>query len=174
MCCTVPIGLLFLLAADRRRDVLVLDLESENITVKKAGWFPSIPEVWSDASFKNARARSKSLASWETNNGEAQSGFEIVLPVDDEDEETLLFVDLSESSEPHEKIMSNVLAAMGAEQSASEPVSKPKKSKPEKGGAWGFKPAEATTSSPAPAIEDQATDSSLTDPFWSVDEAEEP
>ena len=174
LCCTVPIGLLFLLAADRRRDVLVLDCDREKITVKKAGWFPSIPEVWSDASFKNARARSKSLASWETNNHEAQSGFEVVLPVEDEDEETLLFVDLSESSVPLEKIMSDVLAAMGAEQSAIEPMSKPKKNKPEKGGAWGFKPAEASTSPSAPAIEDQGTESALTDPFWSTDQAEEP
>ena len=174
LCCTVPIGLIFLLAADRRRDVLVLDCDREKITLKKAGWFPSIPEVWSDASFKNARARSKSLASWETNNGEAQSGFDVVLPVEDEDKETLLFVDLSESSEPHEKIMKHVLAAMGAEQSAIEPESKPKKSKPEKGGAWGYKPAEANTSPSAPAIEVQGTESALTDPFWSPDQAEEP
>jgi len=174
LCCTVPIGLLFLLAADRRRDVLVLDIHGENITLKKAGWFPSIPEDWSDASFKNARARSKSFASWETNNNEAQSGFEVVLPVEDEDEETLLFVDLSESSEPHEKIMKHVLAAMGAEQSATEPMSKPKKSKPEEGGPWGFKPAEAPPSPSASAVEDQGTDSASMDPFWSVDEAGEP
>ena len=75
---------------------------------------------------------------------------------------------------PLEKIMSDVLAAMGAEQSAIEPMSKPKKNKPEKGGAWGFKPAEASTSPSAPAIEDQGTESALTDPFWSTDQAEEP
>jgi hypothetical protein len=174
LCCTVPIGLLFLLGADRRRDVLVLDREGEKITRKRAGWFPSIPEVWSDASFKNARARSKSFASWETENNEAQWGFEVVLPVEDEDEETLLFVDLSESSEPHEKIMKHVLAAMGAEQSATEPMSKPKKSKPEEGGPWGYRPTEANSSSSASAAEDQGTDSALMDPFWSVDEAGEP
>lgn len=174
LCCTVPIGLLFLLGADRRRDVLVLDRENKKITRKAAGFFPSIQSVWSDASFKNARARSKSFASWETPNNEAQSGFEVVLPVDDEDEETLLFVNLSESSEPHEKIMSQVLAAMGAEQSAIEPMSKPKKSKPVKGGPWGYKPSEASTPSSAPAGEDQGTDSPSMDAFWSNDQAEEP
>ena len=179
LCCTVPLGLLFLLGVDRRRDVLVLDRENEKITRKRAGWLPSIPEVWSDASFKNARARSKSFASWETENNEAQSGFEVVLPVEDEGEETLLFVDLSKSSEPQEKIMKQVLAAMGAEQSATEPMgdvneNKPKKSKPVKGGPWGYKPAEGSTPSSASAGEDQGTDAALMDSFWSVDEAGEP
>ena len=90
------------------------------------------------------------------------------------DQETLLFVDLHESSEPQEKIVSNVLAAMGAEQSAIEPMSKPKTSKPVEGGSWGHKPSEGSTSPSASAVEDQDTDSGLMDSFWSLDQAEEP
>ena len=101
------------------------------------------------------------------------------MPVEDEGEKTLLFVDLSESSEPQEKIIKHVLAAMGAEQSATEPMvdvneNKPKKSKPVKGGPWGYKPAEGSTPSSASASEDQGTDAALMDSFWSVDEAGEP
>ena len=145
------------------------------ITRKRAGWLPQ-SEVWSDASFKTP-ARSKSFASWETENNEAQSGFEVVLPVEDEGEETLLFVDLSKSSEPQEKIMAHVLSAMGAEQSATEPTgdvneNKPKKSKPVKGGPWGYKPAEEHPSSQASAGEDQGFRRCVMDSFWSVDEAE--
>ena len=53
LCCSLPLGLVLLFAADRRRKVFVIDRSSQRITRKRAGSLPSFSTTWSHVDFNS-------------------------------------------------------------------------------------------------------------------------
>ena len=124
LCCTLPLGLLFLFAADRRRKVFVIDRSSQRITRKRAGSMPSFSTTWSNVDFNSVqlvrRVRFREHTSGGGEDGPVRSwttshpGVNLVLRME-QSIQTLFFFEDGNDVSVHENVLKDLMKVMGAD-----------------------------------------------------------
>lgn len=123
LCCTVPITLLFLFAADQRPRVFVINQEAKTITRRRSGRYPSFSRTWSDVNFsattvvRSVRKKVDTSASGFDESYVSESnhpGLNIVISYGPFREVLLFFEDGGDVS-VHGKTISDFMAAIGLE-----------------------------------------------------------
>ena len=124
LCCTLPLGLLFLFAADRRRKVFVIDRSSQRITRKRAGPLPSFSTTWSNVDFNSVQlVRSVRIKEHTSGGGEdgpvkhwttSHPGVNLVLPME-QSIQTLFFFEDGNDVSVHENVLKDLMNVMGAD-----------------------------------------------------------
>ena len=122
LCCTVPITLLFLFAADQRPRVFVINQEAKTITRRRSGRYPSFSRTWSDVNFsattvvRSVRQRHHSRGGTEDSPAEHwttdHTGLNIVIRYGQQ-QEVLLFFEDGGDVNVHGQVISDFMAAMG-------------------------------------------------------------
>ena len=124
LCCSLPLGLLFLFAADRRRKVFVIDRSSQRITRKRAGSLPSFSTTWSHVDFNSVQlVRSVRIKEHTSGGGEdgpvrhwttSHPGVNLVLPME-QSIQTLFFFEDGNDVSVHENVLKDLMNVMGAD-----------------------------------------------------------
>ncbi len=124
LCCSLPLGLVFLFAADRRRKVFVIDRSSQRITRKRAGSWPSFSTTWSRVDFNSVQlVRSVRIKEHTSGGGEdgptkhwttSHPGVNLVLPME-QSIQTLFFFEDGNDASVHENVLKDLMNVMGAE-----------------------------------------------------------
>jgi len=122
--CSLPIGLIFLFAADQRRTVFVIDRSSQRLTRKRAGPLPSFTTTWSGVDcnsvqlLRSVRIRKHSsggedgshVSHWTTQH----PGVNVMLTMEGHTQ-TLFFFEDDNDLTVHEEVLKDLMAAMGVE-----------------------------------------------------------
>ena len=124
LCCTVPITLLFLFAADQRPRVFVINQEAKTITRRRSGRYPSFSSTWSDVNFsattvvRSVRQRHHSTGGTEDTPAEHWTtdhpGLNIVIRYGQR-QQVLLFFEDGGDVNVHGQVIRDFMAAMGVE-----------------------------------------------------------
>jgi len=125
LCCTVPITLLFLFAADTRPRVFVVNRHANTITRRRSGRYPSFSRTWSDVNFKATTVvRSVRQKHHSTGGGPNETpaehwttdhpGLNIVIRYGQR-QEVLLFFEDGGDVNVHGQVIRDFMAAMGVE-----------------------------------------------------------
>ena len=124
LCCTVPITLLFLFAADQRPRVFVINQEAKTITRRRSGQYPSFSRTWSDVNFsattvvRSVRQRHHSTGGTDDSPAEHwttdHTGLNIVIRYG-QHQQVLLFFEDDGDVNVHGKPISDFMAAIGSE-----------------------------------------------------------
>ena len=125
LCCTVPITLLFLFAADQRPRVFVINQQAKTITRRRSGRYPSFSRTWSDVNFSATsvirsvrQQRHSGAAGADGSLGEVWTtdhpGLNIVISYGPF-REVLLFFEDGGDVNVHGPVISDFMAAMGVE-----------------------------------------------------------
>jgi len=124
LCCTVPITLLFLFAADQRPRVFVINQEAKTITRRRSGRYPSFSRTWSDVNFsattvvRSVRQRHHSTGGTDDSPAEHwttdHTGLNIVIRYG-QHQQVLLFFEDDGDVNVHGKTISDFMAAIGSE-----------------------------------------------------------
>ena len=128
LCCTVPITLLFLFAADQRPRVFVINQEAKTITRRRSGRYPSFSRTWSDVNFsattvvRSVRKKVSTSASGYDESSVSESyhpGLNIVISYG-QFREVLLFFEDGGDVNVHAKTISDFMTAIGLEFQAGQ------------------------------------------------------
>ena len=124
VCCSLPIGFVFLFAADQRRSVFVIDRSSQRITRKRAGSLPSLLTTWSDVDFNSVQLlRSVRIQKHSSGNGEEghvshwttqHHGVNVMLTMEGHTQ-TLFFFEDDNDLTVHEEVLKDLMGAMGVD-----------------------------------------------------------
>ena len=124
LCCSLPLGLVILFAADRRRKVFVIDRSSQRITRKRAGSLPSFSTTWSNVDFNSVqlvrRVRFREHTSGGGEDGPVRSwttshpGVNLVLRME-QSIQTLFFFEDGNDVSVHENVLKDLMKVMGAD-----------------------------------------------------------
>ena len=124
LCCSLPLGLVILFAADRRRKVFVIDRSSQRITRKRAGSLPSFSTTWSNVDFNSVqlvrRVRFREHTSGGGEDGPVRSwttshpGVNLVLRME-QTIQTLFFFEDGNDVSVHENVLKDLMKVMGAD-----------------------------------------------------------
>jgi len=124
VCCSLPIGLIFLFAADRRRTVFVIDRSSQRITRKRAGSLPSFPTTWSGVDFNSVQLlRSVRIQEHRSGGGDEgpvhrwttqHPGVNVMLTMEGHTQ-TLFFFEDDNDLTVHEGVLKDLMGAMGVD-----------------------------------------------------------
>ena len=124
LCCSLPLGLVILFAADRRRKVFVIDRSSQRITRKRAGSLPSFSTTWSNVDFSSVqlvrRVRFREHTSGGGEDGPVRSwttshpGVNLVLRME-QTIQTLFFFEDGNDVSVHENVLKDLMKVMGAD-----------------------------------------------------------
>ena len=124
LCCSLPLSLLILFAADRRRKVFVIDRSSQRITRKRAGSLPSFSTTWSNVDFNSVQlVRKVRLRKHTSGGGEdgpvrtwttSHPGVNLVLRME-QSIQTLFFFEDGNDVSVHENVLKDLMKVMGAD-----------------------------------------------------------
>jgi len=124
VCCSLPIGLMFLFAADRRRTVFVIDRSSQRVTRKRAGSLPSFPTTWSGVDFNSVQLlRSVRIQDHRSGGGDEgpvrhwttqHPGVNVMLTMEGHTQ-TLFFFEDDNDLTVHEEVLKDLMGAMGVD-----------------------------------------------------------
>ena len=120
---SLPLGLVLLFAADRRRKVFVIDRSSQRITRKRAGSLPSFSTTWSHVDFNSVQlVRSVRITEHTSGGGEdgpvrtwttSHPGVNLVLRME-QSIQTLFFFEDGNDVSVHENVLKDLMKVMGA------------------------------------------------------------
>ena len=129
LCCTVPITLLFLFAADQRPRVFVINQEAKTITRRRSGRYPSFSRTWSDVNFsattvvRSVRQQHHSTGGTDDSPAEHwttdHTGLNIVIRYG-QHQRVLLFFEDGGDVNVHGKTISDFMTAIGLEFQAGQ------------------------------------------------------
>ena len=124
LCCSLPLGLVLLFAADRRRKVFVIDRVNQRITRKRAGSLPSFSTTWSNVDFNSVqlvrRVRFKEHSSGGGEDGPVRTwttshpGVNLALRME-QSIQTLFFFEDGDDVSVHENVLKDLMNAMGVD-----------------------------------------------------------
>ncbi len=124
LCCSLPLGLVILFAADRRRKVFVIDRPNQRISRKRAGSLPSFGTTWSRVDFNSVQlVRSVRIKEHTSGGGEdgptkhwttSHPGVNLVLPME-QSIQTLFFFEDGDDLSVHQNVLKDLMNVMGAE-----------------------------------------------------------
>ena len=124
LCCSLPLGLVLLFSADRRRKVFVIDRSSQRITRKRAGSLPSFSTTWSHVDFNSVQlVRSVRIIKHTSGGGEdgpvrtwttSHPGVNLVLRME-QSIQTLFFFEDGNDMSVHENVLKDLMKVMGAD-----------------------------------------------------------
>ena len=127
VCCSLPIGLIFLFAADRRRTVFVIDRSGQRITRKRAGSLPCFPTTWSGVDFNSVQLlRSVRIRKHSSGGGDEgpvrhwttqHPGVNVMLTMEGHTQ-TLFFFEDDNDHTVHEGVLKDLMKAMGVDSGA--------------------------------------------------------
>ena len=122
LCCSLPLGLVILFAADRRRKVFVIDRVNQRITRKRAGSLPSFPTTWSRVDFNSVQlVRSVRIKKHTSGGGEdgpvkhwttSHPGVNLVLRME-QSIQTLFFFEDGDDLSVHQNVLKDLMNVMG-------------------------------------------------------------
>mgnify|MGYP006239816851 FL=1 len=124
LCCSLPLGLVLLFAADRRRKVFVIDRPNQRITRKRAGSLPSFGTTWSRVDFNSVQlVRSVRIKKHTSGGGEdgpvkhwttSHPGVNLVLRME-QSIQTLFFFEDGDDLSVHQNVLKDLMKLMGAD-----------------------------------------------------------
>ena len=124
LCCCLPLGLVLLFAADRRRKVFVIDRPNQRISRKRAGSLPSFGTTWSRVDFNSVQlVRSVRIKKHTSGGGEdgpvkhwttSHPGVNLVLRME-QSIQTLFFFEDGDDLSVHQNVLKDLMNVMGAE-----------------------------------------------------------
>jgi len=124
LCCCLPLGLVLLFAADRRRKVFVIDRPNQRISRKRAGSLPSFGTTWSRVDFNSVQlVRSVRIKKHTSGGGEdgpvkhwttSHPGVNLVLRME-QSIQTLFFFEDGDDLSVHQNVLNDLMNVMGAE-----------------------------------------------------------
>ena len=124
LCCSLPLGLVLLFAADRRRKVFVIDRVNQRITRKRAGSLPSFSTTWSNVDFNSVQlVRRVRFIEHSSGGGEdgpertwttSHPGVNLALRME-QSIQTLFFFEDGDDVSVHENVLKDLMNAMGAD-----------------------------------------------------------
>ena len=122
LCCSLPLGLVILFAADRRRKVFVIDRVNQRITRKRAGSLPSFGTTWSRVDFNSVQlVRSVRIKKHTSGGGEdgpvkhwttSHPGVNLVLRME-QSIQTLFFFEDGDDLSVHQNVLKDLMNVMG-------------------------------------------------------------
>lgn len=201
LCCTLPLGLLFLLAADQRRQVFFIDRKANTITKKRAGSWPSFSTVWPQIDFSAVKLTRNVREEYHSpENGDSwtsyHDGVDVVVTTKGL-AKTMFFFEDEGKDHVHRKVLTDLMTMMGVEgelsiETAADTIQDIDLNAPKeevtgdvadinqaplihkKGGPWGYGSAhEETPVSDQPLKEQQSGDAPAGS-FWTFDDVEKP
>lgn len=121
LCCSLPLGLVLLFAADRRRKVFVIDRPNQRITRKRAGSLPSFGTTWSRVDFNSVQlVRSVRIKKHTSGGGEdgpvkhwttSHPGVNLVLRME-QSIQTLFFFEDGDDLSVHQNVLKDLMNVM--------------------------------------------------------------
>ena len=124
LCCSLPLGLVLLFTADRRRKVFVIDRPNQRISRKRAGSLPSFGTTWSRVDFNSVQlVRSVRFKEHSSGGGEdgptrtwttSHPGGNLVLRMV-QSIQTLFFFEDGDDLSVHQNVLKDLMNVMGAE-----------------------------------------------------------
>ena len=122
LCCSLPLGLVLLFAADRRRKVFVIDRVNQRITRKRAGSLPSFSTTWSNVDFNSVqlvrRVRFREHSSGGGEDGPVRTwttshpGVNLALRME-QSIQTLFFFEDGDDLSVHQNVLKDLMNVMG-------------------------------------------------------------
>ena len=122
LCCCLPLGLVLLFAADRRRKVFVIDRPNQRISRKRAGSLPSFGTTWSRVDFNSVQlVRSVRIKKHTSGGGEdgpvkhwttSHPGVNLVLRME-QSIQTLFFFEDGDDLSVHQNVLNDLMNVMG-------------------------------------------------------------
>ena len=201
LCCTLPLGLILLLAADQRRQVFFIDRKANMIIKKRAGSWPSFSTVWPQIDFSAVKLMRKVREQYHfPENGDSwtsyHDGVDVVVTTKGS-AKTMFFFEDEGKDHVHRKVLTDLMTMMGVEgelsietaavtiqdidqkgpkEEVTGDVADINQASPihKKGGPWGYGSAHEETPVADQPLKEQQSGDAPAGSFWTFDDVEKP